>query len=179
MSGQICFLLLSDGFNSIKWLLLCQLWLQANTKTESYSNFSDRFCASQSSILVRNFFLSSTAISHSPLTLDQPLWFIHQFRNKDCAAVTPTGGLLVLLPCGEQRALCSITHTAGKMSQHIISVNKVNPRQSSPFQGQDIEFTDTFFVLMWNGFVTAWFQSVQENREERDHLKNTLVRVNF
>lgn len=29
------------------------------------------------------------------------------------------------------------------MSQHIISVNKVEPRQSSGFQGRGITFTDT------------------------------------
>lgn len=73
--------------------------------------------------------------------------FTPQFRSgaKSCALLTSSGGLLLLPRSGEQWALCSIkVNIAEKeISQHIISVNKVEPRQSSRFQGRGITFTDT------------------------------------
>lgn len=71
------------------------------------------------------------------------------------------------------------SHAAGKMSQHIISVNKVKDRQSSPFQGQAMEFADTFFFFfnvdwLFHGIISI----CTRKQRERDHLKNTLVWVN-
>lgn len=57
------------------------------------------------------------------------------------------------------------------MIQHIISVNKVKARQSSPFQGQAIEFTDTFFFNRRMTFS-------QHDLKKKTNRANTLVWVN-
>lgn len=52
------------------------------------------------------------------------------------------------------------------MIQHIISVNKVKARQSSPFQGQAIEFTDTFF---FNRRMTFSQHDLKKTNKQSEH----------